>query len=64
MPAAVEREGRLHVDQRVRVSEGAEVVITPADDTRLTLEQRALVTPSRRLVPLIDDATDGPACSV
>lgn len=40
MSAAVEREGRLHVDQRVRVSEGAEVVITPSDDTRLSLEQR------------------------
>lgn len=40
MPAAVEREGRLRADQRMQVSEGPEVVITPADDTRLTLEQR------------------------
>jgi antitoxin MazE len=41
LPAAVAREARLHVDQRVRVSvEGDQVVITPVDDTRLTLEQR------------------------
>jgi antitoxin MazE len=41
LPAAVAREARLHVDQRVRVSvEGDQVVITPIDDTRLTLEQR------------------------
>lgn len=41
LPAAVAREARLHVDQRVRVSvEGDQVVITPVDDARLTLEQR------------------------
>ena len=41
LPAAVAREAGLHVDQRVRVSvEGDHVVITPVDDTRLTLEQR------------------------
>ena len=35
------REAHLHVDQRVRVSvEGEQVVITPVDDSRLTLEQR------------------------
>ena len=41
LPAAVAREARLHVDQRVRVSvEGDHVVITPVDDSRLSLEQR------------------------
>ena len=41
LPAAVAREANLHVDQRVRVSvEGDQVVITPVDDSRLTLEQR------------------------
>ena len=41
LPAAVAREAHLHVDQRVRVSvEGAQVVITPVEDSRLTLEQR------------------------
>jgi antitoxin MazE len=41
LPAAVAREAHLHVDQRVRVSvEGDQVVITPVDDSRLTLEQR------------------------
>ena len=41
LPAAVAREARLHVDQRVRVSvEGDQVVITPVDDSRFTLEQR------------------------
>ena len=41
LPAAVAREARLHVDQRVRVSvEGEHVVITPVDASRFTLEQR------------------------
>ena len=41
LPAAVAREARLHVDQRVRVAvEGDQVVITPVDDSRLTLGQR------------------------
>ena len=41
LPAAVAREARLQVDQRVRVSvEGDRVVITRVDDSRLTLEQR------------------------
>ena len=40
LPAAVAREARLHVDQRVRVAvEGDRVVITPVD-SRLTLGQR------------------------
>jgi antitoxin MazE len=41
LPAAVAREAHLHVDQRVRVSvEGDQVIITPLNTTRLTLEQR------------------------
>jgi len=41
LPAAVAREAHLHVDQRVRVSvEGTQVIITPFNDTQLTLEQR------------------------
>jgi len=41
LPAAVAREAHLRVDQRVRVSvEGDQVVITPVDATRFTLEQR------------------------
>lgn len=41
LPAAVAREAHLHVDQRVRVSvEGGQVVITPVDISRFTLEQR------------------------
>ena len=49
LPAAVAREAHLSVDQRVRVSvEGRQVVITPVDDTPLTLEQRlALFDPVR-----------------
>jgi antitoxin MazE len=41
LPVAVARMANLRVDQRVRVSvEGDHVVITPVDDSRLTLEQR------------------------
>ena len=41
LPAAVAREANLHVDQRVCVSvEGDHVVITPVDNSRLTLQQR------------------------
>ena len=41
LPAAVAREARLHVDQRVRISvAGDQVVITPLDDARRTLVQR------------------------
>ena len=41
LPVAVARKAHLHVDQRVRVSvEGDQVVITPVDDSRFTLEQR------------------------
>lgn len=49
LPAAVAREARLHVDQRVRVSvEGGQVVITPVADQAPTLEQRlALFDPAR-----------------
>ena len=49
LPAAVAREARLHVDQRVRVSvEGDHVVITPVDDSRFTLEQRLAVYDPKR----------------
>lgn len=49
LPAAVAREARLHVDQRVRVSvEGDQVVITPIDDPQLTLEQRLAAYDPRR----------------
>lgn len=49
LPAAVAREAHLHVDQRVRVTvEGDQVVITPVDTTRLTLEQRLAVYDSNR----------------
>lgn len=49
LPAAVAREAHLHVDQRVRVSvEGAQVIITPIDDSRLSLEQRLAVYDPRR----------------
>jgi len=49
LPAAVAREARLRVDQRVRVSvEGNNVVITPVDTACATLEQRvALYDPKR-----------------
>ena len=41
LPAAVAREAHLRVDQRVRVAvEGGQVVITPVDGLRLTLQQR------------------------
>jgi antitoxin MazE len=49
LPAAVAREARLHVDQRVRVSvEGDQVVITPAGDSRLTLKRRLAAYDPRR----------------
>ena len=49
LPAAVAREAHLHVDQRVRVSvQGDQVVITPVDHSRPTLEQRlAVYDPNR-----------------
>lgn len=41
LPAAVAREAKLHVHQRVRVTvEGDQVVITPVADVPLTLAQR------------------------
>jgi antitoxin MazE len=49
LPAAVAREAHLHVDQRVRVSvEGDQVVITPVENSRLTLEQRLAAYDPRR----------------
>lgn len=49
IPAAVAREARLTVDQRVRVSvEGRQVIITPVIDAPHTLEERlALFDPAR-----------------
>ena len=41
LPAAVARAAHLRVDQRVRVSvEDGYIVIHPADESSLTLEQR------------------------
>jgi len=41
LPAAIARDAHLHVDQRVRISvEGDRVIITPAENASLTLEQR------------------------
>lgn len=41
LPAAVAREARLHVDQRVQITvEQGRVVISPLGDAPLTLEQR------------------------
>jgi antitoxin MazE len=41
LPAAVAREARLQIDQRVRISvEDRAVVIRPIRDEELTLEQR------------------------
>ena len=49
LPAAVARAAHLHVDQRVRVSvEGEQVIITPVDVTRLTLEQRLAAYDAKR----------------
>ena len=49
LPAAVAREARLRVDQRVRVSvEGDTVVIAPVDAMRFTLEQRLALYDSKR----------------
>ena len=49
LPVAVAREAHLHVDQRVRVSvQGDQVVITPVDHSRFSLEQRlAAYDPTR-----------------
>jgi antitoxin MazE len=41
LPAAVAREAQLHVDQQERISvEGAQAVITPIEDSQLSLKQR------------------------
>jgi antitoxin MazE len=41
LPAAVAREAKLHVDQRVRISvEDGKITITPLSESHLTLEQR------------------------
>ncbi|MGZ9220182.1 MAG: AbrB/MazE/SpoVT family DNA-binding domain-containing protein [Candidatus Binatia bacterium] len=61
LPAAVAREAHLHVDQRVRVLvEGDHVVITPVDDSRLTLKQRlAAYDPKRRTLVVTRPAAPG-----
>jgi antitoxin MazE len=49
LPAAVARAAHLHVDQRVRISvEGDQVVITPVDSSRFTLEQRVAAYDPKR----------------
>ena len=49
LPAVVAREAHLHVDQRVRVTvEGDQVIITPVDATKLSLEQRLAVYDANR----------------
>jgi antitoxin MazE len=41
LPVSVARAAHLHVDQQVRITvEEGHVIITPFDDTTLTLEQR------------------------
>lgn len=41
LPAAIAREARLHIDQRVHISvEGGTIVIRPAQEDGLTLEER------------------------
>ena len=41
LPAAVAREARLHVDQSVLLSvDGDQVLITPVENSRPSLEQR------------------------
>jgi len=51
LPVTVARAAHLHVDQRVRVAvEDGRVIITPVEDTSLTLEQRlALFDPARHV---------------
>ena len=41
LPAAVAREARLHADQSVRLTvDGDQVLITPVENSRPSLEQR------------------------
>jgi antitoxin MazE len=49
LPVAVSRAAHLHVDQRVRITvENGAVVIRPAEEPALTLEQRlALFDPEK-----------------
>ena len=49
LPAAIAREAKLHVDQRVRISlENGRIMITPLSEGQLSLEQRlARFDPSR-----------------
>jgi antitoxin MazE len=61
LPAAVARAAHLRADQRVRVSvEGGLIVIHPADETALTLEQRlAQYDPERHGGEAMADAPVG-----
>jgi antitoxin MazE len=49
LPVNVARAAHLHVDQKVRIAvEEGRVIITPVDDSAMTLEQRlALFDPSK-----------------
>lgn len=41
LPAAVARDAKLRVDQRVRITvQGSQVIITPVGNDELSLEQR------------------------
>jgi antitoxin MazE len=61
LPAAVARAAHLRADQRVRVSvEDGLIVIRPADETALTLEQRlAQYDPERHGGEAMADAPVG-----
>ncbi len=61
LPAAVAREAKLSVDQRVRITvQGSQVIITPVPNDALTLEQRlALFDPARHGGEAMTDALIG-----
>lgn len=61
LPAAVARQAKLSVDQRVRITvQGSQVIITPVPTDPLTLEQRlALFDPARHGGEAMTDASVG-----